>query len=951
MIGDRSLPLKSFKKGVVVKVRVDHMTELLHDMGLLNADDSKLRVVHMIGSVNRVSKGKVEVNLPAAEESFLFDKKYLQLQQRGSYPRLLYVAFAEDVKRVKGLILDCDVLPPDYFFTLKSAELACAGIKLMQDNVPLASDAASATRPDASSSTTPLRRSSRPRKSRAPVSAPAVSSPDPTPTAVKPAQSATGTPSTTTPKQRPRRRRRRRKINVDESDDMATDASDSNEEDGIVEAGIFESDHEVSDDFITDDDVEAESDHDDMYLEWPKPKTWEKEDKTPLERMCGEARWFAPGKRDACPSRNIGPRRECTFEVDGNRTASDLLLDALPVRRYWIPLANQSWKYAEDKSQTQTTPTSRPVKREWFTAANFLRVLACVIMRGLVNCRDDPEFFNGQDRGGYHTTGAKDVTGLSLLIYQQLLRYMHLVDNTKKVPSSSDDYDKVFHVRPLIKLLQETFFRWCHSPSKNNSMDEGGIPSRHRWLRTFNPSKPHKYFIEILMGCDSVTNYCWGFLVTESALKTVRNRHREGRNKHRYVRVTHYQHEYNEVEREVQDELGSCPAQMMWFARTLRSFDPDHALIYRLFSDRRWDSLPGIVLAWQNHKVSFTATVMINHRYHIIRNWKKVVKKSKTRSKRGKYRSARTVIDGVALTEVLWNDSTRIGAVSADLGSERCEVARRTGRHIVAVPCPRMHFVRNLFFRGVDQNDQLRMCKWKMVFKCKNKTWPKLVNGLYELCIVNIYIIKRTFNRHLKQDDFRWNLVFGLVEKAKQLEAESAAQVATTSTPSVCEPESVDRFDGKDVHHLDFLPEYVTPEVAEINQRIADDNPTRRKLNKKPRQRDVNRQDKKVHNPLFTSASTCLVCRHQYGKRRETMYYCRECNVDDFTHWPRTNRATGFAKQFHPRLCSRECFDFFHTTQVQGLDYDKKRKRASSTSTTKKIRKKITREGVGSFDV
>ena len=70
------------------------------------------------------------------------------------------------------------------------------------------------------------------------------------------------------------------------------------------------------------------------------------------------------------------------------------------------------------------------------------------------------------------------------------------------------------------------------------------------------------------------------------------------------------------------------------------------------------------------------------------------------------------------------------------------------------------------------------------------------------------------------------------------------------------------------------------------------------------------------------------------------MGYCVECNVDDFTHWPSTNRARGFAKDFHPRLCSIECFNFFHTHNIKGLDYARKRQRSRQTIATRSVRRR-----------
>ena len=124
-------------------------------------------------------------------------------------------------------------------------------------------------------------------------------------------------------------------------------------------------------------------------------------------------------------------------------------------------------------------------------------------------------------------------------------------------------------------------------------------------------------------------------------------------------------------------------------------------------------------------------------------------------------------------------------------------------------------------------------------------------------------------------------------------------------------------------------------EQAAINEKIVKENPAIRECNRRPRKRDAHRVDKnKVRNPLFTSTSVCLVCKYVHKRRRETLKYCRECNVEAFKNWPKTNRATGFAKKFHPRLCSRECFEYFHTHNIIGLDHGQKRKRKSRSKSS-----------------
>ena len=149
---------------------------------------------------------------------------------------------------------------------------------------------------------------------------------------------------------------------------------------------------------------------------------------------------------------------------------------------------------------------------ELITVSNYLRVIATVIMRGLVLAKNDQTFFQTETRGSYTRTGAKDVVGLTLFEYQQLVRYVHLARTDKRPPSDTTEHDKCYYLRPIIRLLQRAFARWF-VPGKNNGVDEAGVPSRSKFLRCFNKDKPHKYYIELLMGCDSISRFCWYFFV------------------------------------------------------------------------------------------------------------------------------------------------------------------------------------------------------------------------------------------------------------------------------------------------------------------------------------------------------------------------------------------------------------------------------------------------------
>ena len=117
-------------------------------------------------------------------------------------------------------------------------------------------------------------------------------------------------------------------------------------------------------------------------------------------------------------------------------------------------------------------------------------------------------------------------------------------------------------------------------------------------------------------------------------------------------------------------------------------------------------------------------------------------------------------------------------------------------------------------------------------------------------------------------------------------------------------------------------------------------NPSSRKSKKKARKRDFNRRDDKVRNPYHTSNSACIVCKFHFKRQRLTAKYCRECIIDP--RWgKRVTRATGWQKAFHPRLCSPECSDIFHKTEIRGLDF---------ATTKRRTRKKYKYPGSESDD-
>ena len=420
---------------------------------------------------------------------------------------------------------------------------------------------------------------------------------------------------------------------------------------------------DLTNDFITDDEEEAASDHEDAYLQWDQPGTWAKDREVhPIFAELGETRWRMPSDRGSCATQDSGPHQDPRFLVKvQDRNYLKLFLDALPVVTFWFrivvffskqraqdktrPVVHNSPQctslttlshtsltthahhvhnlrtqhmYHSHYSRTQHSDgeSHRSFDPALITVANYLRVIAAVIMRGLVKCRDESSFFKDEKRGKHYVRiGAEKVIGLTLNQYQALIRFLALASQTDRPKAHTNKHDKCWFVRALIKFLQLAFVKWF-MPGKDNAMDEAGVPSRFRWLRNFNKDKPHKYYIELLMACCSITKFCWHFFVNESSKKVVRNprRSRNGRgkkNRAMFNKYVHYQPEYDAEDRKNQDILGPSAAQILYFARHLRTRDMGNQndMSYRVFVDRRWGNLAGIVASKRRHNVSYTATV------------------------------------------------------------------------------------------------------------------------------------------------------------------------------------------------------------------------------------------------------------------------------------------------------------------------------------------------------
>lgn len=95
--------------------------------------------------------------------------------------------------------------------------------------------------------------------------------------------------------------------------------------------------------------------------------------------------------------------------------------------------------------------------------------------------------------------------------FLKLLRYIHLNDNQKMLPRSSDSFDKLFKIRPLIDHLNN-IYKILYNPSQNLSVDESMVAFTGRsCMKQYMPLKPIKRGFKVWAMTDSATGYLLSF--------------------------------------------------------------------------------------------------------------------------------------------------------------------------------------------------------------------------------------------------------------------------------------------------------------------------------------------------------------------------------------------------------------------------------------------------------
>lgn len=110
--------------------------------------------------------------------------------------------------------------------------------------------------------------------------------------------------------------------------------------------------------------------------------------------------------------------------------------------------------------------------------------------------------------------GVKQVQDImSRTRYLKINQYLHFNDSSKAKPRGHAEHNKLFHIRPLINKLTDTFAE-AYPPNRENAIDEGLLKFKgHLAFKQYMPLKPAKRGIKVWLRADSTTHYVSAFEV------------------------------------------------------------------------------------------------------------------------------------------------------------------------------------------------------------------------------------------------------------------------------------------------------------------------------------------------------------------------------------------------------------------------------------------------------
>ncbi|KAL4104080.1 hypothetical protein QTP88_019393 [Uroleucon formosanum] len=283
--------------------------------------------------------------------------------------------------------------------------------------------------------------------------------------------------------------------------------------------------------------------------------------------------------------------------------------------------------------------------------------------------------------------------------FLNILRYIHLNDNSVMPQRGSPTFDKLYKIRPMIDYLNDAFAKHF-SPDKHLSCDESMVVFKGRSeIKQYMPMKPVKRVFKIWALCCSTTGYLLKFMVYEG--KKESNEKGSLGEKTVLEMTSNYQ------------EKGYC-----------------------IFFDRFFSSID-LVSKLLNRKIFSCGTMMQNRKY-----FPKSILKPDKGLKLGEYDFATSG----EISVFKWMDRGKKPVVTVSTihrGEDTAFVKRKNNVGVrEEVQCPLSIAEYNKYMGGVDHFDQLQE-RYNIAWKSR-RWWLKLFYHFCDATIVNAYIMHTT---------------------------------------------------------------------------------------------------------------------------------------------------------------------------------------------------------------
>lgn len=390
-----------------------------------------------------------------------------------------------------------------------------------------------------------------------------------------------------------------------------------------------------------------------------------------------------------------------------------------------------------------------------------------------------------------------------------VLSNLHLSDNDQDPKN-----DRLYKVRPFISMMRETFD--VYTPEENLSLDEGTCPFKGRVsFKVYNPMKPNKFGIKLYVVCEAKSGYCVGFDIYDADVE---------RSCAIYCQPLEINPEYSHTTHLVIGLLSFCGLLLKG---------------YKVYMDNYYTS-PEL----------FSELDLLNtYACGTVRTNRKGVPKAFTAVKRMKQG------DGIFrrkgnLLAVKFHDKRDIHMLTT-FHEAKLLVTDRVNKNNEPVVKPNTIIDYCKYMGGVDVNDQI--CQYYEVLRKCVKWWKTLFFHLFNMLLVNVYILHRKYGNPTKRrvhQTFRQDLVRALIQEATNAPRPSRGKGRKA--------EPIDRLRGR--HFPQNIP---------------------------------CKEGAKRRRPMRDCKACNIPKNERTGyKRKQTSFYCPDCDIP---------------------LCVPECFELYHT--------------------------------------